>query len=75
MRQKKVKKIRKALKLKLPVKADMVVVKKKEIVATFFDKKTQKLVNLPSTRMVLVNRAKNQYRQIKKAFSRGISHV
>lgn len=67
MRQKKVKALRKRLNLKLPVKADLRVAKKVNKVAYFTDKNGQTKA-VPVERIVIVNAAKYQYRQLKKIF-------
>jgi len=69
MRQKKVKALRKKLGLKLPVKADMRVSKSVKKVVYFNDALGNPIAT-PVTRVVLVNAAKYQYRQVKKIFGR-----
>lgn len=69
MRQKKVKALRKKLGLKLPVKADLRVAKKVKKTAYFTDKMGNTTA-VPVERIVIVNAAKYQYRQIKKIFGR-----
>lgn len=66
MRQKKVKALRKQLGLKLPVAADLRVAKKVKKIAYFEDKLTGEKKAVPVERVVVVNAAKYQYRQIKK---------
>ncbi len=67
MRQKKVKALRKKLNLKLPVKADLRVIKKVKKVA-YFTQLDGSTKAVPVERVVVVNAAKYQYRQIKKIF-------
>lgn len=67
MRQKKVKALRKKLNLKLPVKADLRIVKKVKKVV-YFTNPDGSTKAVPSERIVVVNAAKYQYRQIKKIF-------
>jgi hypothetical protein len=65
MRQKKVKKLRKQLGLKLPVKADLRILKEVNKMAYFLQRDgTNKAI--PTKRVVIVNAAKHQYRRIKK---------
>ena len=67
MRQKKVKALRKKLGLKLPVAPDYRVAKKVKKVVYFTDS-LGKPVAQRVERVVIVNAAKYQYRQIKKIF-------
>lgn len=66
MRQKKVKALRKQLGLKLPVKSDIKIAKKVNKIAYFEDRITGEKKAVPTTRVMVVNTAKYQYRQIKK---------
>lgn len=71
MRQKKVKALRKQLKLKLPVKADLRVAKEVDKIAYFTDALGNTKA-VPVKRKVIVNAAKYQYRKLKKMLSRGV---
>lgn len=70
MRQKKVKALRKKLNLKLPIKADYRVAKKVKKIVYFTD-----VLGTPKAqeteRIMIVNAAKYQYKQIKKIFQGG----
>jgi len=65
MRQKKIKAIRKQIGLKLPVKPDLRILKEVEKVAYLTDKFGVTKA-IPTKRIVIVNAAKAQYKQIKK---------
>ena len=67
MRQKKVKALRKRLGLKLPVEADLRVAKTVKKIAYIRDD-LGRPVATPVERVVIVNAAKYQYKQIKKLF-------
>lgn len=67
MRQKKAKALRKKLDLKLPVAQDLRVAKKVKKVV-YFNDSLGKPIATPVERVVIVNAAKYQYRQLKKIF-------
>lgn len=67
MRQKKVKALRKRIGLKLPIEADLRIAKKVNKTAYFTDK-FGSTIAVPVERVVIVNAAKYQYRQLKKIF-------
>lgn len=68
MRQKKAKALRKKLGLKLPVKADLRVAKTVTKTVYLNDRMGNKIAVPNVKRIVIVNAAKYQYRQIKKIF-------
>jgi hypothetical protein len=65
VRQKKIKKIRKQLQMKLPVKAEYKVIKTVHKTAYFKDT-FGAVTAVPVQRQVLINASKYQYRQVKK---------